>query len=182
MKLIFFQSEAFWIQLGRRETERVNYTLVLEVADQALCHVNWFFSIMEICLQFRNRDYIFSCKKKEKTLFPFLFWCIIFKKGDSIASEFYTFHSQNRFLDNKHQVSEMIFLSREWRNPTKRREIVFFFCFRKVTNSQFSHWIIESLKCKYMEFLWNGKSLRLWDLNSKNMKNNLFFLHERWGQ
>ena len=112
---------------------------------------------------------------------PF-FWFIIFKKGDSIASEFYTFYSQNRFFDNKYQVSEIIFLSREWRNPTKRREIILFFCFRKVTNSRFSHWIIESLKYKCMEFLWNGKSLGLWDLYSKNKKNNLFFLHKRWEQ
>ena len=121
----------------------------------------------------------FSHASKRKRSFS---WFIIFKKGDSIASEFYTFYSQNRFLDDKHQVSEMIFLTREWRNPTKRREIIFFFCFRKVTNSQFSRWIIESLKYKRMDFLWNGKSLRLWDLYSKNTKSNLFFLNKRWEQ
>lgn len=40
-------------------------------------------------------------------------WWIIFKKGDSVASEFHIFYSQNSFLGSKNQVSEMIFLSRE---------------------------------------------------------------------
>ena len=52
----------------------------------------------------------FLLQEKGKDTF---FWCIIFKKGDSIASEFHTFCSQNSFLGSKDQVSEMIFLSRE---------------------------------------------------------------------